>query len=88
MIGSSGKTEELKLCDRRIQSGLCRGIRLKCDLNYRYQRCAHSKRNTLRYRDVQLYTHVIKCYRSFGIGRSNAGRCRKKLYLRNALLRM
>jgi hypothetical protein len=72
----------------RYQSGVCRGRGMKCKLIYRYQRFADSKLNTLQYNEVQLYTHVIKGYKSFSIGRCKASRCIKKSCLINALVRM
>ena len=79
------KQRNLKLCDRRIQSGFCRGRRLKCKLNCRYQRFTDSKRNTVQYSQDQLYSDVMMGYKSFGIGRCKAGRCMKKLCLTRSL---
>ena len=58
---------------------------MKCKLNCRYQRFADSKRNSVQYSEDQLYSDVMKGYKSFSIGRCNAGRCMKKLCVRNAL---
>jgi hypothetical protein len=78
----------MKLCDRRIESGFCRGRRLKCELNCRYQRFVDSERNTVQYSEDQLYSDVMKGYRSLGVGRCEAGRCMKQLCVRNVLVRM